>query len=983
MKLYTKRAHALQASFIALAAMSVAASAQDALPQNSAAAANDEEDAIIVTGSRIARTEYDVPNPIVVVSAEQLALSGNINVVDTLAQNPALLNSLTAYDTAGSQADFGAVGVALLDLRGLGTNRTLVLVNGRRHVGSISGSAAVDVNTIPTDLIEGIDVLTGGASAIYGADGVSGVVNFRLKRDFNGVTARGQMGLSSRGDAAQRYGAITVGRNFADGRGNVALSYEYRKQDRLSGFDRPETGNASRLTRLLRNPADFPDDPNIPDRVLASDLRYADSSTDGAVDLDLDGIPDFTGSGKVYDRGTILRSSGGLTQGGDSTPLAGYQGDLQASSRLHNINLLAHYDVSDALSLFVEGKYVKNKTYTLAQPSFDFFTYLSPDNAYLQDRFGVDAAANGALISRDNYDFGVRGEDNDRETIRSVIGAEGAISDHARYELSYTFGQTKSKIGLSNYRIADRYFAAIDAVRDGAGNIVCRSDLFPGDNINPDNYDSPATTFTPGAGSGCSPLNLLGNGVLSQASLDFINADIVNRSKIQQHVVSGSISGDFGAFFELPGGPIGFSLGAEYRKEKSNFVPDTLLQQGALADFSLQLPEKGSFDVKEIFGELSVPVLKEVPFAYNLSFGAAIRFSDYSTIGKTTTWKVDGAYSPIRDIMFRGTYSQAVRAPNITELFAPRNGGFAFIGDPCDPVYIGEGTQYRVANCQATLTAAGLTPADIAAFNPENDPTATVSLPGNSGGNRNLSEEKARTWTAGVVLRPTFVPGLSASFDWYDIKLKNAISTPTAEKVAELCVDQPTLDNVYCSNISRATGTGYINGWFAGPQNVANYRTSGADLKLNYTVTPGEGKWGTFNIAAAGGYLDRLEFIATPGATVDVDKNEAYHPKWNASGDITWNKGAFTLNYGVTWFSKTRRFTTEELAANPDLSDPKYFWYKEKWQHDVQAKLAIDDKFEFYVGANNVFDQRPDVGSINYPISLIGRYLYAGARITM
>ncbi|WBQ18979.1 TonB-dependent receptor plug domain-containing protein [Sphingobium yanoikuyae] len=945
------------------------------------AATSDDSDAIIVTGSRIQRSDYNIANPLVTVSAETLEQAGNVQIIDTLRQNPALISSFGGAQTSGSNASFGAVGVQLLNLRGLGENRTLTLVNGRRHVASLSGTAAVDVNTIPEDLIEGVDILTGGASAIYGADGVSGVVNFRLKRNFEGLKASGQIGISSRGDSGQRYGSLTYGKNFSDGRGNIALSYEFREQDRLSSFDRKRTGDPLHTYGIVRNPADFPDDPNVPDRLPFNNLRYADSSLGGAIDVDFDGIPDFTGEGGVYDRGTLLPSSGGLTQGGDSTPLAGYQGDLQAYNRVHNINLLSHYDFSDAVKFFFEAKYVKNKTSTLSQPSFDFFTYLSPDNAYLQDRFG-GLAPDGALVSRDNFDMGVRGEKNDRETMRFVGGFEGAISDHAHYELSYTSGQTKSKVLLTDYRIADRYWAAIDAVRDPAtGNIVCRSDLDPTGNINPDNFDGPATTFTPGSGSGCRPINLLGNGSPSQAALDWVNADIMNRAKIQQHVVSGSISGDFGQFFELPGGPIGFAIGGEYRKEKSSFVPDDLLQQGALADFSLQLPESGSFDVKEVFGELSVPVLKEVPFAYALNFGAAIRLSDYSTIGKTTTWKVDATYAPIKDISFRGTWSEAVRAPNITELFAPRNGSYDFISDPCDPVFINEGTQYRAANCQAALTAAGLTPGQIAAFNPENDPTATVSLPGFTGGNRNLKEETARTWTAGVVLRPSFIPGLIASFDWYDIKLKNAVNTATAEEVAELCVDQPTLDNVFCGNITRASGTGYIDSWYVQPQNVANFRTAGADFKLNYGFDTA--KAGSFAISLVGGYLDKLEFIPTPGATVDVDREEAYYPKWNATGDITWKLDKLTVNYGVSWFSKTRRYTIEQLAANPDLSEDKYKWYKEKWQHDIYVAYDIDDKFRFYVGANNLFDQQPSIASTNYPVSYVGRYMYAGAKITM
>jgi len=226
----------------------------------------------------------------------------------------------------------------------------------------------------------------------------------------------------------------------------------------------------------------------------------------------------------------------------------------------------------------------------------------------------------------------------------------------------------KANTLLTDYRVGDRYWAAVDAVRDpGTGNAECRTNIDPTGNIDPNNFNQSASTFTPGASSGCLPLNLLGNGVRNAAALDWVNADVNNRSRLRQRCCFGAISGDFGEIFELPGGPVGFALGAEYRKEESSFVPDQLLQQGALADFSIQLPETGEFDVKEAFAELKVPLLREVPFAHALSFGAALRLSDYSTVGNTTTWKIDAAYAPIRDVTFRGTISEAVRAPNITE----------------------------------------------------------------------------------------------------------------------------------------------------------------------------------------------------------------------------------------------------------------------------------------------------------------------------
>lgn len=953
-------------------------------PTQPAAADDSDSQEVVVTGSRIARPEISSPNPVTSFTAASLEQSGRTNLTDFLVQNPALLGSTTSADQSGSTGSFGGTGTNLLDLRNLGTDRTLVLIDGRRHVAGLPGTASVDINTIPKDLIDRIDVQTGGASAIYGADGVSGVVNFVLRRDFEGVRLRAQTGISESGDAGNQFFSLTAGKNFADNKGNVVLSYEFTKDDRLNAFSRRRTGDPTSTFGLVRNPDDFPDSATVFDRIVLNNLRYADSSRGGAIDLDIDGVPEFTGEGKVYDRGRLLPSSGGLTQGGDSTPLAGYQGDLQPRNQIHNVNLLTSFEVSPALRVFAQGKYARTTSYSVAQPSFDFFTFLEPDNAYLQQRFGTVATADGALVSRDNFDFGVRGESNKRETYRAVIGADGEISDHARYELSYVYGRTDSRFLSTNYRITDRYLAALDAVRNPAnGEIVCRSTLDA--TAAPFQYDFGSVqfpgfnTFTPGAGSACRPLNVLGDGSPSAAALDFINADLVNTYKVQQHVVSGSISGDFGQFFELPGGPIGFALGGEYRKEKSAFVSDPLSQQGALADQAQILPESGSFDVKEAFGELRAPLLKDLPFAHLLEFNAALRLSDYSTVGSTTTWALSGIYAPVRDLRIRGTYSQAVRAPNITELFSPTNGTFAFIDDPCDPENLPEGTATRAANCIATLTAAGLSPAQIAAFSPTTDPTATVSLPGQAGGNRNLSEETAKTWTAGFVLQPRFVRGLTITADWFDIRLKNAVRTATAQEIVDLCVDQPDLNNVFCQSVTRSGRTGYVSNFLVRPQNVAAFKTAGLDLQVQYQFDAGNA--GQFGLRVIGNYLHRLTFVPTPGASVENDRLTTTAPKYSGQADLTWTKGVLTLNYGLNYGSKTRRFTVDQITANPDLSDPKYFFYRERWEHDLQASVRVSNDFSFYGGVNNLTGKKGDVASVSTPYSYLGRYIYVGARV--
>ena len=982
----------------AFALLGTAAYAQEAPVEEGASAEADEEGAsIIVTGSRIARPEGEATNPIVAVTAAQIEQTGLTNVTDILTRIPALSASVGSSLSGGRDANFGETGANLLDLRNLGVNRTLVLVNGKRHVAGVPNSAAVDINTIPQELVERIDVLTGGASAIYGADGVSGVVNFILKRDFEGLRATGQAGLTRYRDGGQQYVSVLAGKNFADGRGNVTIAYEFSNADRVSSFDRPFSGDPAFNFGLFRKTSGTPDSATDPTRILYNNLTWSDSSPDGAIDIDLDGIPDFTGSGLVYDRGLIIPGSGGRAQGGSNTPTAGYFGDISPANRKHIVNALLSYEFSPAFRVSAEGKYVNTKAYSVGQPSFDFFTYLAPDNAYLINRFGAGTAPDGALLSRDNFDLGIRGERITRETWRGVFGIDGTLSDHLKYEMSYVYGRTNSRNTQTSNLIADRYFAALDAVDQGRfltgvanGNIVCRSTLAPG-NIDPNNFDSPATTFQIGANSSCRPLNLLGNGVATQAALDFVLADNTNRYAVDQHVVSGSISGDLDSLFTLPGGSIGFAIGAEYRKEKSSFTPDLLIQNGELRDFSQQPISGGQFDVKEAFAELNLPLLADQPFFHLLSASAAIRLSDYSTVGKTTTWKVDGIWSPIPDIRFRGTYSQSVRAPNISELFDPLGSTFAFVTDPCDVSRLAEGTSFRVANCTQILSGLGLTPAQIAAFSPSTDPQNSTSRLGQSGGNPSLSAETARSWTAGVVLQPSFIPRLTLTFDWYNVRIANAVNTVTPTRLAQLCVDAPTIDNQFCDNIFRAQGTGFVLGdsndpqgrigFIVGPQNVAFFSTSGADFTVNYSIPTDT--LGRFNLSLAGGYLDNLSFVPTIGGTVRDDTLTQYNPRWRGSFSVNWKKGALNINYGLNYQSKTRRVTVEQLAGNPFYAAPEFFWRKELWQHDVRIALDVDKRFTFYAGVNNLFDQKPDFDDFNYPISGLGRFMFVGAKVKL
>ena len=484
-----------------------------------------------------------------------------------------------------------------------------------------------------------------------------------------------------------------------------------------------------------------------------------------------------------------------------------------------------------------------------------------------------------------------------------------------------------------------------------------------------------ATTFKPGE---CLPINLFGEGKNAAANLAFIRANTTERTTIREHVANASISGDTGAFFSLPGGAISFVLGGEYRKESSDFIPDALEQAGAT--FSNQLlPTKGSFDVKEAFAELDLPVLKDRPFFKVLDFSAAGRVSDYSSVGHTTTWKVDGNWAPINDIRFRGTISRAVRAPNIGELYGAASQTYAFFDDPCIVANRDLGKPTRAANCQAILSKAGLSAQDIANFE---DPR-TVNIAGTQSGNSALAPEVANTWTAGVVLQPSFIRGLQISFDWYNLRLKQAINTVDPQQLAELCVDQPTIDNPFCASIVRQQGTGLISNFSLKPQNVASFETAGLDINLDYAFTVN--KLGQFNLKVVGNYLNKLKTVGTPGAEPTDDLGETppastyLSPKYQVFTNMTFTTGPVTLSYSWSWSDKTRRYTKDRYK-NPTYVAPEYAFIKAHSEHDIYAAIAVNKQFEFYGGISNLFDQKPDLGLIAFPTEFVGRSFYAGFR---
>jgi iron complex outermembrane receptor protein len=372
---------------------------------------------------------------------------------------------------------------------------------------------------------------------------------------------------------------------------------------------------------------------------------------------------------------------------------------------------------------------------------------------------------------------------------------------------------------------------------------------------------------------------------------------------------------------------------------------------------------------------LRLPILRDKPFFYDLELNAAARISDYTTVGKTWTWNANAIWAPVKDVRFRGTYARAVRAPNIGELFSPQSQTFEFIDDPCDIHNLNNGSSNRAANCATLLTGLGVNPAIFT------DPNS-ASIAGLQHGNPSLSEETAKSWTAGVVLQPRFIRGLNLSFDWYHITIASAINQATAEQVAEHCVDAADLNNVFCNEISREVGTGAITGFLLQPENVAAFRTSGLDFNLAYRLDAADiglgPRAGTFNVRVFGNYLHKLSFVPAPGAEPENDRGTQFAPKWQFTFDLTWNVDPITVNYGFNFWSKTLRYSHNEVAGDPDIASKANKFYDGRHTHDFRIAYDIDDKkYQFYVGVNNIFDQKPDLATY-YPVSPLGRFLYAG-----
>lgn len=888
---------------------------------------------IQVTGSRILREGAISPSPVTVISGEDLVETGAMNIGEVLSRLPGLA---TTFTLANSGRFIGTAGISTLDLRGMGTDRTLVLVDGKRHVASSPGSSSVDTNTIPSAWIDRVEIITGGASAVYGADAVTGVVNFILKKNVEGLNVSATKGFADNSSYNNEKYTFSYGTNFADGRGNIAFSAEYNTQDSLNALDNPWTATSytslpyNVVTGEERTEAQL-DDPNFPDRIVVPNAGYYIISTagtfftpdGGTYTFNPDGTPTETYIGPVED------FSGGFCQDCDFINLRQYN-EIQPAFERVNYNVKGSYDLNDDYTAYFDAKYVNSQGENLGQPFFRFGNpnditrdnaFVTPELGALMDEQGLDSIR----LYRMTNDGGRRFEENTRETTRYVAGIEGNLTPDWGMDVSLVHGKSEiERINSSNTILAN-YYNAIDAIDDGNGNIVCRDEAARAD--------------------GCVPANIMGDDAISPEALDYINTTSIGTSEITQTVFNATFSNSF--IYEMPAGWVGFAGGVEYREEESVSIEDDFAKTGATF-FNALGETDGEYDVSEVFAEVTIPLLSDIFLIQQLNFDTAIRYADYSTIGDATSWKVGLDWTITDEVRARFTLSEAIRAPNIDELFSGQSQSFANVDDPCKVSNLAdlsaEGRAVREQNCAALGV-----PAD---FDSNYDSATLETL---VGGNPDLQPEESESVTFGVVYQPQWLSGFSMTVDYWEIDIQDTISSIAFQTVLNRCVDSPTgVDNQFCGLIDRndASEIELIRGFAL---NIARSLNSGVDFEFGYDF---DALGGAFSTSLIGtklieskdyAFQDEPEnFTDFAGVLGDQELQISFNLDYSYENwEYRWNLRALD---GVELYSPT------SLATNPNpSSEMRYGTYAIS---DMSIGYAFDNGISLRLGVDNVFDRR-------------------------
>ena len=924
---------------------SLAAASLSALAQNTTEGPVQQ---VLVTGSRIASPNADSPSPLQVLTAADIAASGATNIQELLLKNPTM--GTPTISRTNSNFSTSSAGVSTIDLRNLGTNRTLVLLNGRRYVSGVPGDTAVDLNTIPTDFIERVELLTGGASATYGSDAVAGVVNIILKKNFQGVLIDASDGRSTKGDDKKHKVAVTFGTSSADGSSNIMGHFGYSKQGAVMSKDRAASA--------IDQNSNF----SAADPFAVTRPFYSGYAPQGRF---------FTDTGSyTYDRAgnPIPWNQNGS---GGAAPTGFNRSEFRAIAVPTDRYLFATHGnlaLGESHSAFFEGTYAATRVKTNIEPfplgadniypatggqvPAEFYVPSGPGvftklrnpivPQYLWDRIS-DTDGDGLrdyYFTRRLSEVGNRTSKADRDTFRLATGLKGSLTDKWNYEAYVAYGQTKEsqtsngQVNVQNFRNA---LEAIPDVDDVNGNglttdAICR--------------DAHARQ------QGCVPINVFGFNSISPAALAYVTAPGSLNTKITQKLAGGSISGEA---WQLPAGPLGIAAGFEYRKETSSAEPDALTQAGLNAGNALPATY-GNFDVRELFVEARVPLLNNKPLVKDLSFLGAFRRGDYSTVGKTSSWNAGFEWSPISDLKFRGTRALSTRAPNINELFQPPQQTFpADIVDPCEGVTATASDPRSVA-CRAAPGVLANINANGGVFTLNQADIQGIS--GYDKGNPNLHEEKGHSTTIGVVWTPRSIPVLSKftfTADYFNIKITDAIVPVPRQFALENCYGG---DGTFCGTITRrptqvgANSAGSLQYIDAMVNNSGGKATKGIDFTASWADRVGPGR---LSAHAAWTHLRDGYDIPLPGADKDYFAGEVGASKNKGNLNLAYKWGNWGLSATTTYIGPAA--LDDQFLKQEDLPRGAVKIGSKTYQ-DFQLTFAPWKKTEFYLGIDNAFNTK-------------------------
>lgn len=916
------------------ALLALAAAAWSAAPTGALAQARADLEEVVVTGSRLPPDRAATSSPVTATPIEALKDAAPRNLADALVQLPAFAGNFRSENPV-TAATFGGNGQNLLSLRNLGLPRTLVLLDGRRMPASNS-MGAVDINILPQGLVRRVDVVTGGASAAYGSDAVAGVVNLVLDSGFKGYKGEVRAGVSTRGDLPSGGAWLAWGHGFADGHGRLILSAEAAGQQGLDADEPTHRRWFDRSAGQIPNPVAG----GRPSILVISDIRNRLGTYGGLIPSGPLGATQFLPGGGTtgFRPGDIVGST--FASGGDGAAIniAFSPDQVRANAFLH-----AEYDVAPRVTLTAEALYAHRRVtsglfinpHVGAANQFTIFR----DNAFLpSDVMARMVAANVQSFPLGRYerDFPLVEIEEIGDVTRWVAGAKGKLAGDWGYDASVSYGRTRQELRENNVTINRRLYAAVDAVRDSTGRIVCRSTLA-------------------GLDAGCVPLNLFGEGAPSAEAIAWVTGDSVKYLTLQQTVVAANLAGDLGERFNLGAGPIAVAVGFEHRRESADQTVDPLSplitdtsglrgapasQQGRPGAFNFfnPLPLAGRYRVTEGYAEVGVPVLRDRPLARALDVSGAVRRTHYSQSGGVTAWKVGATDEVVNGLGLRVTRSRDIRGPNILELF-----------------------NAATQNSNNQVFRGVTTPALVI-----------------SSGNPDLKPERADTLTTGVFLRPSALPGLQVSLDYYRIRIEDAIGALTAERTILECAAG---NQLLCDQITVT------------PANTLVIRTRG--LNLNVQETAGYDLEASYAAEFRGGRLSaRLlvnhttrDFIQPPGSARVEQLNQPTSPRWRGLAQVGYARDNWRLFLQARFIDAARFDPTRIDGVDTNDNEAPAIAYT-----DLSAAWTprwSGGRQELFISITNLFDQRPPVATINpttfsTPTSpaydRIGRYLSAGVR---